>query len=320
MAIIPAVQSLTSRAIDRACEAVLSEDRERSATLRCSSIGDPCDRRLWYALRWAHEEEKHEGRVLRIFDNGHSREARLIEFLRAAGIVVHDRDPATGNQWRVSLANGALTGSCDGIVENVPEAPKTRHLLEIKTMKESRYRAWRRQGVRVSDPRYWVQMQCYMHGLGLTRALFLVENQDTREIEVERIEYDAGNALVIEARAARIFASEMPPARLSDDPGWYQCRFCPASKICHGGEWVLRNCRTCYAASSLQAEPFHCGRTEAPLSLAEQAVGCGAHLYFPSLVEGEVVSADHERGVITYKLANGFEFVDGGSEAAARSE
>lgn len=313
MAIIPATQSQTSRAIDLACEAMLSETRERSTTLRCSGIGEPCDRRLWYAFRWAGAPEKHEGRVLRIFDNGHSREARLIEFLRAAGITVHDRDPQTGNQFRVVLAGGFLTGSCDGVAENVPEAPKTPHLLEIKTMKESRYRAWRRKGVKDSDPKYWAQMQCYMNGLNLTRALFLVENQDTREIEIERVEYDPVAASQIEARAERIAKSQHAPPRISDDPDWFQCRFCPEREICHGNASSLRNCRTCIAA---EITPFalRCARFDMAVnSAADQEAACGSHLYMPALVKGEPIDGDEVAGSITYRLVDGTIWTDGGN-------
>lgn len=310
MATLPPLQSLTSRVIDEGCARVLADDRPRSVTLRCSGLGDECDRKLWYGLRWAHPEEQFEPRIRRIFANGNDREERLVEWLQAGGIVVRDR------QARVTLANGALTGSVDGILENVPEAPKTPHLLEIKTMKASRYEAWRRKGVKESDPKYYVQMQLYMLGLGLTRALFLVENQDTREIECQRVEFDAGFALVQEARAARIFASEVPPARLSDDPKWFKCRGCPAHAVCHENAWPARNCRTCFAFVMFNgmAEGV-CGRNGLNLSRDDQEIGCGAHLYFPALVHGEVIAADHERARITYRMADGSEFVDGGQEA-----
>lgn len=302
MAIIPAMQSETSRAIDAACGALLSGNRAPSETLRCSSIGDPCDRRLWFALRWAFEDEKHEPRVLRIFDNGHSREARLVDFLNAAGLTVRDQ------QARVSLAGGALTGSCDGIVDGVPEAPKTPHLLEIKTMKESRYRAWRSKGVQKSDLKYYAQMQAYMHGLSLTRALFLVENQDTREIEVERVHYDPVAAAQIEAKAARIAAANVPPPRLSDDPTWFECRFCPAHQLCHGAAMPRRNCRTCYVAMN-DGQAWECGETGQPLSADEQANGCALHTFIPELVPGELIEIGDVS--LTYRMRDGSTFVDG---------
>lgn len=305
MATIPPLQSLTSRAIDEACARVLADDRPRSVTLRCSGIGESCERKLWYALRWAHPEEDFEPRIRRIFANGNDREERLVAWLNAAGMTVRDQ------QARVVLAEGALTGSIDGIVENVPEAPKTPHLLEIKTMNTKRYDAWRRKGVKVSDPKYYAQMQAYMSGLGLRRALFLVENQDTREIECERVEFDGQFALTLEAKAARIYASEVPPPRLSDDPNWFECRFCVARAVCHEGAWPARNCRTCYCASHISADPFHCGRDMRELSPEDQAAGCGGHVFFPALVHGEVVTTSLTDGTITYRMADGSTFVDG---------
>lgn len=305
MASIPPLQSLTSRAIDEACARVLADDRPRSVTLRCSGIGESCERKLWYALRWAHPEEDFPPRVRRIFANGNDREERLVAWLNAAGMTVRDQ------QACVVLADGALTGSIDGIVENVPEAPKMPHLLEIKTMKASRYEAWRRKGVQATDPKYYAQMQCYMSGLGLRRALFLVENQDTREIECQRIEFDGRLALTIEAKAARIYHSEAPPPRLSDDPNWFECRGCPARAVCHEQAWPARNCRTCYCASHIGADPFHCGRDMRPLSLDDQEAGCGGHVFFPALVHGEVKTADISAGTITYRMDDGSTFTDG---------
>lgn len=305
MASIPPLQSLTSRAIDEACARVLKDDRPRSVTLRCSGIGESCERKLWYGLRWAHPEEDFPPRVRRIFANGNDREERLVAWLNAAGITVRDQ------QARVVLADGALTGSIDGIAENVPEAPKTPHLLEIKTMNASRYDAWRRKGVQATNQKYYAQMQAYMSGLGLHRALFLVENQDTREIECQRVELDGRYALTIEAKAARIYHSETPPPRLSDDPNWFECRSCPAKGVCHEQAWPARNCRTCYCASHITAEPFHCGRTNAVLSPADQAAGCGGHLFFPSLVHGEIESSSLTSGTITYRMADGSAFTDG---------
>lgn len=310
MASIPPLQSLTSRAIDEACARVLKDDRPRSVTLRCSGIGESCERKLWYGLRWVHPEEDFPPRVRRIFANGNDREERLVAWLNAAGMVVRDQ------QARVVLADGALTGSIDGIVENVPEAPKTPHLLEIKTMKASRYEAWRRKGVQATDPKYYAQMQAYMSGLGLHRALFLVENQDTREIECQRVEFDGRYALTIEAKAARIYHSERPPARLSDDPNWFECRNCPARAVCHERAWPARNCRTCYAACGL-LDTLHCGRTNSALSADDQAAGCGGHVYLPSLVDGEIISTSLTDGTITYRMGDGSTFVDGGKHEPA---
>jgi hypothetical protein len=310
MTIIPATQSLTARAIDAVYAARPAE--LPSATLRCSSLGNPCDRALWYAMRWAHPAERHEPRILRIFDNGHAREVVIVSMLRAAGMAVEDRDPQRGGQWRVEMAGGVLVGHVDGVVTGVPDAPKTPHLLEIKTMNDARWKAWRRKGVKDSDPKYWVQAQLYMHGLGLKRCLFVAENQNTREIEAERIEYAAEAALSLVARAERIAAADRPPQRMNDDPGWWQCKMCPALAICHQGVLAERNCRTCFAFVA-----GRCDRFAKPLSVDQQRAGCDHHVFNPVLVPAEMIDSDGDAGTITYRFADGSTFVDGMREVTA---
>ena len=308
MTAIPEIRSKTAQAIDAAYEA--AQERGDDLTLRCSSIGKACDRRAWFALRWAAEKERHSGRTLRIFENGNIREGVVLKMLHMAGIDVREIDEATGRQHRIILAGGALTGSCDGIAENVPDGPKTPHLVEIKTMNAKRWTEWRRKGVAASDPEYFAQAQLYMHGLGLTRCLFVAENKDTQDIEVERLHYDAAVALHHVARAERIAAATEAPPRLSDDPNWYECRFCPAHAVCHGGIAARRNCRTCLA-STTHGDKWRCDRHGHDLTPADQRQGCPVHLYLPSLVAGDQVDADKDRLTVTYAMRDGTTFVDG---------
>jgi hypothetical protein len=270
MAAIISQQSALSRAIDQAFED--GQQPVLYPTLRCSSLGHECDRRLWYAYHWAHAPERFPGRILRIFENGHVREAAIIDMLRRAGLTIADA------QAEVSFADGALTGHCDGVVRGVPEAPKKPHLLEIKTMNDKRWRTWRSQGVKVSDPKYWVQCQLYMHGLGLTRTLFVCENQDTREIEHQRIEYDQIAAEKLVARAERIARSEGPPARAYDKPDHWLCRQCPAQAVCWAGAEPLKNCRTC-----IGWEDGRCGRFVITVTVEQQRVGCEKFEFLPGI-------------------------------------
>ena len=97
--------------------------------LRCSSIGNECERSLWYGLRWVSPLKRHDGRQERLFQTGHREELRIIEDLRAIGCNVSSRDPNTGNQWTVSFLGGIIQGSTDGQIVGVPSAEKTIHLL-----------------------------------------------------------------------------------------------------------------------------------------------------------------------------------------------
>ena len=315
MAIISSIKSLTARAIDIGL-ANRPMDAE-SETLRCSSIGDPCGRRVWYTFRLATHPTRPEPRIQRIFDNGHARETAIIDMLVNAGMDVQDIDPETDKQWRVALADGVLTGSVDGIVTGVPEAPKTPHLLEIKTMNSKRWQAWRAKGVKKSDPKYYVQIHLYMSALGLKRCLFVAENQDTKEIEAERVEFDGQFALVQEARAERIAASNAPPPRLNENPDWWECKLCPHHGICHSDELPRRSCRTCIAASRTGTD-WHCDRHAIQLDFDHQAKGCDLHLYSPGILDRfTVIDVDLEACRVRYRKPDGGEWIDGPSSSEA---
>jgi hypothetical protein len=320
MVALPEIQSETSAAIERAwAEAQVPHD---DATLRASKIGDPCDRRLWFGFRWAHAPERHSGRALRIFETGNIEEDRLVEDLRRIGCHVDATDPETGEQYEVSFLAGHFTGHTDGEVEGVPEAPKTRHLLECKTHNDKSFKELKRLKVREAKPMHFAQMQIYMHGRALTRALYVAVNKNDDEIYTERVEYDPAFALAVLARAERLIRSDKAPARivesLADKMAW-QCTFCPAKAVCHDGALPRRTCRTCIHATP---EMDGSGRWSCvrhliqSLSPDQQRQGCPNHLYLPDLVPGEQVDADPVAETITYRFADGGTWVDGGRAAA----
>ena len=309
MAIMPENRSLTASAIDAACQRMADDDAHDAMTLRASGMGNDCDRALWMSHRWAAPRKSVSPRIKRIFDNGHDREARIVRYLKAAGLTVEDRDPSKGEQWRVSLVGGVLLGSADGIVTGVPEAPVTRHLLEIKTMNKKRWQEWRRKGVKDSNPGYWVQMQIYMRGLDLKRALLVCECQDTKEIETERVCYDELAAAAIEARAMRVASATTGPDRIGKPDAW-PCNLCDWHDVCHGLVMPRRNCRTCIAVKP-DGTSWHCQRHGYTVDIDRAAVGCALHLYEPSLIAGEQVDADDKANAVTYRMPDGSTWIDG---------
>lgn len=292
-----------------------AEPRGFDLVVRGSSIGHPCERALWYRFRWAHEPEQFDGRKLRLFHTGHVEETRMVFWLRMADVTVHDVDPKTGEQWEVVDLDGHFKGHLDGIVEGLLEAPKTPHLLECKTHNTKSFEQLRRHGVAAAKPEHVAQMQVYMHLKGLTRAFYLAKCKDTDELYSERIEYDAAHALALIAKAERIRDAHVPPARLSDDPEFWQCRFCPAHTLCHAGGFALRNCRTCLHSTPVP-DGWRCERHTRDLSVEDQQAGCPNHLYLPGLVPGIPDDADESAETVTYHLHDGKVWVDGEGRAA----
>lgn len=261
-------------------------DRSPRHHLGASAIGRPCDRELWLSFRWCFVW-KPDGRMLRLLETGHNQEARIVADLRLAGMEVEDVDE-DGNQFRYAepSAGGHFSGSLDGKVLRVPRAPKTKHLLEVKTAKASIWKAIVKNGVAEEKPEHYAQMQVYMKWSGLRRALYLAVNKDTDEIYAERVRYDAAAARGFVERGLRIVDAVVPPDRISDDPGWYQCKTCAAWPLCHGGKVPPPACRNCVHATPVregeEAGEWNCALWDGGI-LAEP---CERHIFVPGLLPG----------------------------------
>jgi hypothetical protein len=273
-----------------------------------SLIGGPCDRAIWYSFRWA-TRAQHTGRLLRLFETGNLAEARFVSELRRIGVTVMDVDPDTGRQWNLRDDTGHFGGSMDGVAIGFPEAPKAWHVCEFKTHNAKSFAKLQADGVEKSKPLHFAQMQAYMHLAGIERAFYLACNKDTDELYQERIRYDAEAGLRILARAQRIIGSPQPPARITEDATWFQCRFCDHAPACHGDATPERHCRSCLHATPITGGEWMCERQRMRLDEAHQRAGCSAHLYIPALVHGEQVDAGEDW--VAYRMPDGSEWRDG---------
>lgn len=284
----------------------LYEDRESSRTRRSylggSLIGEDCERKLWYFLRWV-KKAVMEGRIYRLFETGNIEEDRLIKNLRDVGVKVLDRD-ANNKQWSVSKFNNYLSGHFDGVLIGLPEAPKTWHLLEIKTMKESKFNLLKKHGVKKQFPTYFAQLQVYMGLSDLTRAAFFAVNKNTDEIYLERIKIEKKYYNGLIKRAQRIIFDNTIPSRITEDPTNYQCTFCDFKKVCHKIEFPDVNCRTC-ARFSFDVNggcvPF-CGRLNKELTFTEQESACDSHIFEPRILDDSVVLIGGDSESIEYSV------------------
>jgi hypothetical protein len=197
----------------------------------------------------------------------------------------------------------------DAVAIGFPEAPRAWHVCEFKTHSEKSFLALKREGVAKSKPLHWAQMQTYMHLAGLERAFYLAVNKNTDELYQERLHYDAEAALRIMAKAERVIAANRPPARISDDPAWWQCRFCEHHATCHEGAMPERHCRSCLHASPIADGSWHCARHNHQLGRREQEAGCVAHLFIPDFIAGEQEDAGEDW--VSYRLRDGTEWRDG---------
>lgn len=294
--------------------------------LGASVIGHACSRYLWLLFRWAGREQ-FDGRMLRLFEAGRQFEPRMVAELRGIGVEVSETDEF-GGQHRVSDIGGHFGGSMDGAALGLPEAPKTWHVLEFKTHSRKSFDELVKKRVREAKPQHWAQMQVYMGLTGMDRAMYLAENKDTSEIYAERVEFDLAEFTRLRERARSIIEDSTPPARLSEDPAWYECKWCPFHGHCHGQTAPEVNCRTCAHSTPVLAGEggeWRCELQGVPLDPFTQAEGCNGHRFIPILLEriGRQSDATDEPDgnlAVTYTLPNGETFINGYSPALASRE
>lgn len=309
-----------SNAIDPVVSAIYEQYEKRNAGelarpyLGASIIGRECSRALWYAFRWA-ARESFDGRMLRLFQTGHLAEARFVSDLRSIGAEVYDVNPADGKQFAFSDLGGHMRGNMDGCATKIPGAGNHWLVLEFKTHSAKSFADLKKNGVQKAKPEHWIQMNTYMGWSGMERALYLAVNKDTDELHSERLAFDRVEFEKTIAKAKQIIFGAEPPAKLSQDPSFYICKFCTHRDVCHGNRVPAVSCRTCvHATPELEGD----GRWSCALvpdtninsiPIHVQRTGCPGHLPLPYLIT-YADAIDAGEGWIEFKRHdNGQEFV-----------
>lgn len=297
------------KAVEKGSQEALAT--ERRGHLGASQIGNRCARSLWYAFRWYYQE-KHTGRLLRLFNRGHEEEVRLTRWLRAAGYEIreyaqrlwldsegkyhatdweetHDSwldvssDPAhintarahgvTLEQWGFSAHDGHFGGSTDGKIRG-PHLPDGWGGVEYKTMSDKSYKETLNKGVLSSKPVYYVQMQVYMRMLNLPWYLFVAVNKNDDEIYYEIVYAKPEIADQYIDLAKKIIEAQQPPPRFANDPSWFECRYCAFREICHYNEVPQKNCRSCSLSVASYEGRFYCQKFYSAIPFDFQPKGC----------------------------------------------
>lgn len=210
--------------------------REKKDRLALSQIGG-CKRDLWASINGIPSERVIQGRILTLFDLGNAVEDHIVRLLILAGFNVQERDPETGEQFRVTHGDRA-SGRTDGKIE-LGSRPGNRRwsLLEIKSantkkfeelLEIDRYEEW--------NPKYGDQIQIYMGKLKYADALTVVECKNDSRLKVEIVDFDPDRYRELTAKADEItMASEVldrPPEAKSQYCGF--CKYCDRQKWCWG--------------------------------------------------------------------------------------
>lgn len=259
------------------------EPKDVRGYLGMSSCGEECQRKRWYGFHFANFK-KHKARTERIFNIGHLFEQVAIADLKSVGCKIfriekNKRIELFGlkeeKQESLSGATGHEGGHPDGRITGVLEAPKTEHLLELKTMKAEFFKVLVKEGVEKSNPNYYAQMQRYMSAMKLTRALFIAINKNTCEYHFERICFNKREADDLIRKELDVILTDRPPAK-HYPKGFYKCHdsWCHFSEICRGESEPLENCRTCEYSDMENGGAWLCKEKGCFLSVNQQLAGC----------------------------------------------
>jgi len=297
--ILPSVSSTVQLICDH--YKLIGDSEPARGYLGASIVGHSCSRYLWFTFRACCKSDC-PGRIYRLFETGHREETRLLQNLRDIGCEVYDLDE-NGEQYGISDFGGHFSGHIDCVVVGLKEAPNTPHVGDCKTFSAKRFKAFKDKGIKVSDPKYYCQLQSYMHYLKLDRGFILGQNKDTDELWLERVHYNRAEALDLVARAKQIITATEPPPRLSDRPDYYECKFCDAHDICWGCEKALPlpviSCKQCcYATPEIKNGEWSCTKHGHGYMITEKT--CPDHLCLPELFP-YAEPTDFTDGLICFK-------------------
>ena len=241
--------------------------------LGASVIGSKCDRAIWYGFRWV-TKPRFDGRILRLFNRGHLEEGRFIAMLLAINVKFFQQD-ANGKQFTVSDAGGHFGGSLDGVAVGIPDLEVTTPCLtEFKTHNDKSFQKLKREGVQASKFEHYVQMLVYMKKKQLKVGLYLAVNKNDDEIYGELVYLDEIIADRFIERGKKIVFTEIPPKKLNESPGWFDCKFCNHRNVCHLNDEVELNCRTCNKSEVLKDGTWCCGQYDQLIPKEVQLTGC----------------------------------------------
>jgi hypothetical protein len=248
--------------------------------LGASDLGEECWRKLWYNFRWT-KEEVFDGRMLRLFNVGHQAEPRFVSYLRGIGFEVKEFDE-NRKQFHISGAKGHYGGSLDGMCKTPKHYEISEDIiisLSFKTNNTgSGYNKVAEEHLSKAKPKHWAQECQYGYKTGIRYCIYMIENKNDSDITVKIVELDWNLGAQLEKKAEDIIFAKEPPPRISENPSFFNCKYCNFSGICHKNEPVEINCRSCRNAEPIEDAQWYCHKFNNTIPKDFISKGCDHHL------------------------------------------
>jgi hypothetical protein len=218
--------------------------------LGLSGLGEECAAAVWFEWRKV-AKKQFPSRMLRLFRRGDVEEYRFMHLLRGIGFTVYEKDE-NGNQFKVTDFEGHLSGHMDGVATAPEEfwiSEPQPFVTEYKSYNDKRFQKLKKEGVKKSDPKYFVQCQTYMGYNDLKGCLFCAVNKNDDELHFEWVPFDKFAFRRAVEFADHIIHAQERPERISSIPSFWKCSYCDFKGVCHKKEPALKSCRSCKFAS-----------------------------------------------------------------------
>lgn len=183
-----------------------------------SSLGNPCDRYLYYAYKGMLPALDVNPKLQRIFDHGNTFEDRMEKYLVKADLFKDREVPA-------KYQDPPISGRMDFLITS--QTNRTA-ILELKTIKSSLF-----SKLSAPKPEHMVQIQLYLHTTEYEIGYVLYENKDNQEWKCFKIIPDDKMWSDIVDRCHRIMNMKAIPEKCTGE--WY----CDCKKVTPQGKFDL---------------------------------------------------------------------------------
>jgi len=221
-------------------DCILVEDKNNEphrGYVGASSIGDSCERKLWYRYQGLRDTWDADG--IRRVNDGHRTEATLIEHLkRIPYIKLIDRGE-DGKQLGFKDFDGKYAGNLDGEIYGVPELAGDGAVFECKAVEEKKFNALVKlkgldesTALRNWNMTYYAQAVTYMAYRKLKKHYMIVTTPGMRDYVSIITDANTDMAVALRDKAKRIIDAQEPPYRIGTKD-WYECKWCSFREVCH---------------------------------------------------------------------------------------
>tara|TARA_R110000851_G_scaffold187318_1_gene337118 strand:+ start:23307 stop:24395 length:1089 start_codon:yes stop_codon:yes gene_type:complete len=291
----------------------------KQKTISGGIIGSSCDRELWLGFRHCKNEgDSFKSKTLRLFADGHSVEDITAARWQDAGIQLQVKDYETGGQIKVESLGGWFKGLLDGVIHSgIPDNETTKYVWEGKcsaSWPTKKHQTDESTCLLNWNAKYYGQAQSYMGLTNIHKHITSITKPGGRDELIIETPFDQHYFENSQVRAHTLITTDKMPGRITDDPDYYECKFCSVSDACHKGLAPNPTCRNC-AFITFHIDGYQkatCSKHNnefTDIKLMESYYPC--HRFNPDLLKGDAVKFDDKTGSVTYRLDDGSQYVNG---------